>query len=179
MRYQIGDEAWMASFEGVETSVECPDCGGTGRLRVTFHDDTEVSIGCSACSRGYEPPTGRIQVYTRTAAARKVYITGVRIDGDKTEWSTSDSYIVPDEDLFDDEAQCLAAAKEKAAEYDRKDRERVLTKEKDTRSWAWNATYHRREIKRAEQLIAYHSAKLAVASLKAKEDKRLARGEQP
>ena len=33
----------------------------------------------------------------------------------------------------------------------------------DTHTWAWNVTYHRGCIKRAESDLAYHAAKLAVA----------------
>lgn len=178
LRFQIGEAVWRASFESVETSVECPDCGGTGRLHVTFHDGQTVAIECANCSKGFEGPIGRVKVYDRTPMATPALITGVRIDGDEIEWQTADAYadayIVPDSDVFVDRDQCLAAAQEKAAEYDRAERERVLKKEKDTRSWAWNASYHRKEIKEAKRRIEYHEAKLAVASLKAKEEKHSA-----
>jgi len=55
------------------------------------------------------------------------------------------------------------------ADADRAEREKIATKEKDTRTWAWNASYHRRQIKDAKRQLEYHTAKLNVASLKAKE----------
>lgn len=58
-----------------------------------------------------------------------------------------------------------------AAHADTAERARILGKEKGGRSWAWNATHHRREIKTAQERIAYHTSKLAVAALNAKEDK--------
>lgn len=173
MKYEIGQQVWRATFDSREAFVVCPDCAGTGRLRVMFADDTVVSIECAACGPGYNPPTGRIKVYDRQPAARLTTITGVEISAGKTEWRTSDSYIVQDEDLFDNEADCLVRAQAIATEYDRAERERVNKKEKDTKTWGWNAHYHRREIKDAQRRIEYHTAKLAVASLKAKEDKAL------
>lgn len=169
MRFGIGQTAYWATWDATESYVTCPDCGGTGRLRVTFHDETQVSIDCQNCGPGYNPPTGRLMVYDRHPRARLVTITGVEIHKDETRWRTDQSYLVEDGALFTDEAAALAKAQEIAAEADREQRERVLKKEKDTRSWAWNATYHRREIKRAKEQIEYHSKKLAVAAVKAKE----------
>ena len=41
-------------------------------------------------------------------------------------------------------------------------------KEKPARSWAWHVTYHRREIKRAERDLEYHTRALGIAKEKAK-----------
>jgi hypothetical protein len=174
MRFEIGQEVWITRYEPVETSVECEDCGGTGRLRVMFADDSIVSIDCANCGPGYNPPTGRKRVFDRTAVAFQTVITGVEVGRGKTEWRTAASYVVEDENIFDNEADCLARGKVLAAEADREERERVNRKEKDGKSWGWHAIYHRREIKRAQEQIEYHTKKLAVASLKAKEDKRVA-----
>lgn len=171
LKYEIGQEVWVAAFEPRETSVTCPDCGGTGRLRVMFADDSIVSIDCAACGPGYNPPTGRIRVSDRRPVATRTTITGVEISDGKTEWRTGESYRVQEHNLFDNEADCLVRAREFAAEHDREERERVNRKEKDTKSWGWHAVYHRREIKSAERKIEYHTKKLAVASLKAKEAK--------
>ncbi len=172
MRFQIGQVAWIATFEARETSIECPDCAGTGRLRVMFADDSVVSIDCSACGPGYNPPTGRIRVYDRSPSAKYTTITGVEVRA-KTEWRTADSYCVDDEDIFDNESDALSRAAEKAAEHDRAERDRVNHKEKDGKSWGWHAIYHRREIKSAHAKIEYHTKKLAVANLKAKEVKAI------
>jgi ribosomal protein S27E len=171
MRFEIGQEVWRASWDSTTAYVTCPDCGGTGRLRVTFHDETQVSIGCQNCAPGYDPPTGRVRVYERHARAFRSVVTGLEMEGTRIRWRTNDSYIVEDEDLFEDEAAALARATEKAAEADREERQRVLTKEKDTRTWAWNASYHRKQIKEAQRQIEYHTAKLNVAAIKAKQDK--------
>jgi ribosomal protein S27E len=169
IKFDIGAEPWWARCRQEETSVECPDCGGTGRLRVTFHDETTVSIACQNCSRGYDPPTGRVRVHDRTPRAERVLIEGFEVKSDGSiEYRTSASYTVKEELLFDDYTGAMLRAEELAVALDREERERVATKERDTRSWAWNASYHRGEIKRCQKDIAYHEAKLAVASLKAK-----------
>lgn len=175
MKFKIGDQVYRPTFESREDSVECPDCGGTGRLRVTFHDDTTVSIHCQNCSRGYDTPTGRVTCYSRTPDAKLATISGVEINGSKIEyklyagphsyWSVEESEISTDRDEAMEKAQALA---DRAAE---EERARIYRKERDTRTWAWNASYHRNLIKRAQRDIEYHTAKLNAASLKAKNDK--------
>ncbi len=179
IKYEIGQEVWRATCNREETSVECPDCGGTGRIRVTFHDDTTVSIDCQRCALGYEPPTGRIAVYDRVAKAERVTITGIDVrSGEEPEYRTNVSYIIDENRLFETREEALACAEKLAEEWDREEREKIAKKEKDTRSWAWNASYHRNCIKRAEREIEHHTAKLNVASLKAKEQKARATPEE-
>lgn len=166
MRFEIGQKVWWAHWNSTESSVECPDCGGTGRIRVTFHDETTVSIDCQRCSRGYEPPTGRLTTYVREPSAELVTITGFEFRDGKMEWQTSGSYCIQDEDLFENEAPAIERCEVLAAEANARELEQIAKKEKDTRSWAWNASYHRREIKEAKRKIEYHTKKLAAANLK-------------
>ena len=44
-------------------------------------------------------------------------------------------------------------------------------KEKDTKTWAWNVHYHRKEIREAQKRIEYHTSKLNVAKLHVKAEK--------
>lgn len=174
MRYEVGQSIWIGEFSPLApTHVTCPDCGGTGRLRVTFHDDTQVSIECRNCSAGYNPPTGMVMVYQNAAKARQAVVSGMEIHGGKTRWhvdaSSSGYRIVDDEDAFDTQEDAFAWAEQKAATYVQEQRARVSAKEKDTRTWAWNASYHRRQIEESHRQIEYHTAKLNVAAIKAKE----------
>jgi len=173
MRFEVGQQIWIGDFSPLAPLHEvCPDCGGTGRLRVTFHDETQVSIECRNCAAGYDPPTGRIVVYCNRAAAKKSIITGLEVHGDKVRWhvdACAGSYrIVDDEDAFETEADALAWAEKRAATYEAEQRDKISRKEKDTHTWAWNASYHRNNIKRAQKDIDYHTAKLNVAKVKAK-----------
>lgn len=168
-KYEIGDTVWFATCNQEETSVECPDCGGTGRLRVTFHDETTVSIGCRNCSVAFDSPTGRIKVYNRTPKAKPFTILGLEIEASgEVRYAGPNGYRIKESCLFATIDEAMMAAVEMAKIQDQAERDRIQTKEKDTRSWAWNVTYHRREIKRAEKDIVHHTAKLAHAALKAK-----------
>lgn len=169
IKYAVGDTAWWPTFGLTETSVECPDCGGTGRLRVKFHDDTEVSIGCANCGPGFNPSTGRVKCYDRLAEVKLVTISGMEISEGKVEYRTSNSYRIGPDKLFDTQAEAQVAAEALAKEYDREEREKIFKREKDGKSWAWHATYHRRQLKRAEKDIVYHTKKLNAANLKANE----------
>lgn len=172
MKYEIGQEVWWASFESEVDYVTCPDCGGTCIITCTLFDGTIHTIDCSGCSRGYEGPQGRLRVYKRTPRAVRVTIKGLEVREGKTEWQHTGSYRSPETDLFDVEADALRRASDIAVTADAEERDRIARKEKDTRSWAWNTHYHRSEIRRAEQSIAYHTSKLTVASAKAKEDRK-------
>lgn len=176
-KFQIGDSVWAATWDATEAWVECPDCCGHGRLRVIMGDGTEVSIDCQNCELGYQGPQGRKLYYARAARAELCVIKGVRIEGDHVEYQSSRSYTELEVNLFDNEADALARAQMIASEEETKERNRIFQKEKDTRSWAWNATYHRRAIRDAKKAIDYHTRKLAVASLKAKEAKKEPAGE--
>lgn len=162
----------MTTWDSQDNFVPCPDCGGTGRLRVTFHDETTVSIDCQNCSVGYASPAGRVRCYDRKPKAEQFLITGVEQNakGVRYQSGSSSCWITLDAaEVFATHDEALAHAKELAAKQDADDRARILTKEKDTRSWAWNASYHRRGIKEAQKQLDYHAAKLNVAALKAKE----------
>lgn len=176
MKFEIGEVVWWAHPDTTEKTVECPDCGGTGRLRVTFHDETQVSIPCQNCTRGFEEPTGRIAYYDRSPSVQQVTITGVDITDGKTEWRTTGSVPgissrIEEKNLSRDVDEAAKRCEEIAEQSNIAELARIMNKEKDTRSWAWNATYHRKEIKECERRIVYHTAKLNAANLKARKPK--------
>lgn len=168
-KYNIGDEVWWASFESEPGYVTCPECGGTGQITCLLFDDTRVSVDCAGCTRGYLGPQGRLQVYARKPRAKLCTINRMEIDAGKIEYGITDSYCVDETDLFPSEAEALVRAEEKAANAEAEELARIARKEKDTRSWSWHVHYHRRSIREAERQIAYHTSKLNVAKLKAKD----------
>jgi hypothetical protein len=160
-----------------ETHVTCPDCFGKKFLTVTLGDGVGsiVTIDCGTCSVGYDPPSGIIRLPTYTAE-----LTTVRIDSVITKlvneqeiclYSGDSMYETPESDLFLIEE--IQAATERAdalaKEHTEEEAKRMLRKEKDTRTWAWNICYHRRQIKEAERQLAYHRAKLEAAAVHRKE----------
>ena len=169
MKYEIGQEVWWARFETSESSVECPDCAGKRHIRCIMGDGTEVTIDCQNCQVGYEEfSRGRVKTYDRTPRAEKTVITGMDVTSTKTEYRVPTSYIVPEDRLFETEESALAAAQVLASNASREELDRIGHKEKDGKSWAWNATYHRGCIKRAQKDIEYHTKKLDVAGELAK-----------
>jgi predicted RNA-binding Zn-ribbon protein involved in translation (DUF1610 family) len=172
MKYAIGQQVWWARFEPTETSVECPDCGGSGYIRCIMGDDTEVTVDCENCKVGYDQfSRGRITTYKRRPLAVQTTITGMDVRADKTEYRVPKSYIVEENRLFETEAEALAEAQKLADDATQEELNRIATKEKNTRSWSWNATYHRKQIRHAQDQIEYHTKKLNVASEKAKAER--------
>lgn len=170
MKYAIGDTAWYGTFDSEQTFIRCPDCGGSGRLRVTFHDETQVSIPCSNCAIGFEEPSGHVVMYARAPRAQCVTILGVSISQEGVKYRTDRSYEIAESALFDTKAEAFDAARVLAQEHDDEERRRIFTKEKGTRTWAWNASYHRRCIKEAQRLIEHHTKKLSAANLHARQE---------
>ena len=173
-KFQIGDVVWRPHWDASENYVECPDCGGTGRIRVIFHDETVVSIDCCRCSAGYEPPTGRIKCYDRIARAEQTIVTGMEIKPDGVTYHLGGNgswyRTAPEDEVCATREEALAKAAEMAAKADAEERERIQRKEHDTRTWAWNASYHRKMVKQAQRDLEYHTKKLNAANLKAKTD---------
>mgnify|MGYP000054708709 CR=1 FL=1 len=121
MRFEIGQAVWTARCQNKERHVECPDCGGTGRLRVTFHDDTTASIGCAYCAPGYGEPTGKVRIWDSSPETVLGLVTGVRMSGGKTEWEIAPNWVFKDEDVFatKEEAEARASASDAAAKLAR------------------------------------------------------------
>ena len=177
MKYKIGDTVWHATLEHGIEHVTCPDCCGRRTLVVTLGDDSTVSIECSTCARGYEPPRGFIERDTHTIAPTTLLITKVEtkiVNAEEvTLYSGPGRYRANESDLCPtiEEASVKAAAL--LVERDKEAAERMKRKEKDGRTWSWHVTYHRRCIKQAEKDLAYHRAKLAVSLPHVKEEKSL------
>lgn len=169
IKYNIGDKVYHAVFNAHKAVyVECPHCGGTGRIRCIFHDETIISIDCGNCSRGYESPTGKVLVYNNIADTEELIITGVEIREVGQATYRAHHRLMDEDRLFTTEEEALAKANEMHEAYVKEQKENIFKKEKPTKSWAWNASYHRNLIKRAEKDIEYHTAKLNVANLKKK-----------
>ncbi len=173
-RFEIGETAWMATFDSCTAYLTCPDCAGTGYNRVILPepDNTVVTIECEGCRHGFEGSDGRLRVYDRKAKAVLVTVMGVSLDGGKIEWRTSESYCVADADLFDTEEAAQEAARVLAFNENERERLRHLQKEKPLKSWSWHVHYHQQCIREAKRQIEYHSGKLDVAHVRATKEQR-------
>lgn len=163
MKYQIGDVVWYAARTEQEKTMECPDCCGKKFLTVIFGDDSRVTIDCITCSRGYEPPKGYVTYTTQKSSTRQVGIERMEIGCGEEKYGFGSCYLADATELFDTEEEAEKRAVELAIEQEKAELARINMKGERHRTWAWNATYHRKCIKDAKKSIAYHEAKLDAA----------------
>lgn len=153
----LGSTAWHAEYRQSQVSATCGDCAGKCVLVVIMGDESRVSIECPSC-RG----RGLVTVHEFAAKAVECKITSVEIDGDEVIYN---HYVGRH---FATEAEALVKADEVRAEAEAKDKMRnVALKHDHAKTWAWNATYHRKCLKEAQDKIKYHSECLAYATVKA------------
>jgi len=166
MKFNIGDKVWVAFSGQFSTWITCPHCFGKKFLTVILGDDSRVTIDCAGCQLGYDPPMGSIQEYQFQAKVQEFTIERVEIANGAPKYNYYD-----EENVFatKEEAEARAEGFREAHERDEKNRLERL-KENQKRNWAWNATYHRRELKEALRKVEYHTAKLNVAKAHVKEE---------
>lgn len=173
MTFNIGDTVWFARAGQFETQITCPDCNGSRRIRLILANDEQVSIDCGGCARGDKGSFGTITEYKFKAHVESFVIGGIETSPQETRYSTdrsSGAYYTHDgKDVFATQEEASERCKQLIKEATDRERDRLLKKEKDTRTWAWNASYHRRNIKEAEKQLNYHRAKLAIADARKKE----------
>ncbi len=184
VRFEIGDVVFRADFGRHETFVACPDCLGSKHVKVVLGDGTEVIIECGGCDPGgYEPSTGMIRQYKYETRVRQYQVTGVKTTATTVEYELNHfgggSYYTGNND-FDDLShdfithRNVFATREKAlahgdklkSEFEESENKRLMAKTKDAKSWAWNATYHRRCIKDLERQLEYHRSKVEICAAK-------------
>lgn len=169
----IGDKVWWAKRKWTEKYTICPDCLGTLALTVIMGDGSSVSIDCAGCARGYEPPTGYVKHHEEVPCVELTTIQGMEVHiGKEIEYSVNGSCCVKESELFSTIEEAQKKAEELSIIFNREKLSELNRKEKPTRTWAWNACYHRKELKRAQQQLEYHSAKLSVAKSKSKEEEK-------
>ena len=171
-QFSIGDTVWQAHAGQSQVWTPCPECLGSSRLRVILGDNTEISIDCVCCERGYEGSLGKLSTYEYRDEAQQVIITGVEShlrDGClRTRYSVG-CYSGEEENIFATREEALQRAAILRREYQDEEAKRLQYKEKQAKTWAWNVAYHQRAIKEAQRQIEYHTSKLNVAPKNVKE----------
>lgn len=170
-KYNVGDKVWYCDNGTHEFLAPCPDCLGSGRLTVIMGDGAHVGIDCDCCRDGIYH-TGQVKRYEWAAKCCQGRISGLEIDGKKVEYHIGTScqyYSRKENEVFDTEDEAKTYAEILKAEHEIADEQEFQRKAKGHKSWAWNATYHRRAIRDCEKQIESHKKKLEVAKAKAKE----------
>lgn len=164
--FKIGDHVYRA-FAGPKTIwITCPECCGSGRLRIILGDDSEVSIPCVCCERGYEGSPGKIQSYSFHADVSEFEISGVESvieQGNLRVRYSGGCWSIRGSDVFATPEEALRRAEQLTLEHQADEARRLRCKEKQTRTWAWNVSYWRKQIRDAEKTINRAKAKLSVA----------------
>lgn len=176
-KFNIGDHAWLARAGQNQIWVTCSECLGSGRLRVILGDNSEVSIECVCCDRGYEGSPGKRQTYSFVSEAHVVIITGLEanVRGETIHIRYSSAcYHLEEENLFATREEAEARALVLVQEHEAEEAKRLRYKEKDHKTWAWNVSYWRREIRDAQKVIERAQARLNVAPHNPKEADKLA-----
>lgn len=162
-KFNIGDTVYMAEAGPEQVCITCPECAGSGRLRVILGDSSEVSIACVCCERGYEGSPGRIHTYQYTSRTSWHEITGVEERlGQPTRYYFG-CYSSEETNLFATQEQAMERATTLAADHAAEETKRLKYREKQHKTWAWNVSYWRSKIRHAKEEIARCEARLAVA----------------
>ena len=165
--YSMGQELFWAKLEPREIRIQCPDCFGNRFLTVILGDGEHVTIECTGCQCGYEPPRGWVKIVQYQQSVIKGTVSGIEIktvDGvPEVEYRINGRWWVKPEDLAMVEEIAKRRADEKAGELSQYELERFYSKEKPKRDWGWQATYHQSCIRHAKEELDYHTAKLNVA----------------
>lgn len=173
--FEIGDEVWLASFDSVEKTKPCPDCCGEKHLTVILGDKSQVEIPCATCSAGYEPSVGYVVYREYTPQTELIKICGIETkierEGLKTQYYFESCRFVDSDFVFSRREEALVKAEKLKEKHNQEEQDRFKRKESTNHTWAWNVTYHRRCIKRAEKDLEYHKSKLQVAQSHAKVEK--------
>lgn len=166
MKFKIGDKVWIARAGNFSESwITCPDCLGQKSLTVITGNGSYITIDCECCKAGYEGCKGQIKVYGFLAVAHEIEINEISVDNGKVEYNHEE-----ESNVFLTKVEAESRAEQFRARYESEELNRLnFMKENPKKSWAWNASYHRKNLKEALRQVEYHSSKLNVAKLKSKE----------
>ena len=158
----IGDKVWVARLKHKEFTVTCPDCLGTKACTVVLENGERHSLNCGTCyPGGYDNSIGYIKKTQYQPTSEQMEIVGMESSREKTtyrfyQWSC--------EEVFETEAEAVAAADKIRIEAEEDDYKRFAWKKENAkRTWWWECGYRRKQIKDAKQTIAYAEARLNVA----------------
>lgn len=170
---KVGDILYYATCHYGEKSIPCPICYTKKFVVVILGNGDEVKIPCNYCVRGIDPPSGYVTEYDYIVKATMFTITGIDVniteDGEKRTYR-SGHYVLDENLCFETEAEALEAAVDIKADLDAKQKQRSdWIKHNKTKSFAWNAGYHLREAKHAQEQLEYHSQMAVLCKEKKKE----------
>lgn len=161
----LGQLYWRPKAQTERVNVPCPACAGTRKVGIILGDGERLDLPCEGCSPGYHAPLGTIEewvLHPSALPARPVEVVSFR-DG---EWSVrlETGETIDPRYLYLLESDALAFAQAQAdalrdRNFDERKRKRGPA---GVSKHAWNVRYHREQIKKLREKIAYHESKLEV-----------------
>jgi len=164
----IGDTVWVARIKLKDYRIICPDCLGTKAVTLILENGERHILECKiCCPGGYDGPRGYIIKTQYTPDVQLQEIVGIEITSEKTiyrfhDWST--------DKVFESRDEAIVEANRLREELETDAMQRfIFEKENAKRTWAWNYSYYKQQIRDAKQTLAYAEARLNVCKQKAKE----------
>ena len=177
MKYQVGEQVWIATTQRTRKYTECQVCYGTKVVHLTLGNGDVLELPCGYCSHGFAPPSGKeVDYWYEIGDFHRKVVKGVRVEAKGIRYEVGDSldspagWIRDESDVFAtiDEAKDAAdRLAEEANEYRATEHLRK-PKEKDHRSYAWHVGYYKREIKKCEKELKRYREKLVICEEKAR-----------
>ncbi len=168
---KLDDLVYVATYGCKQKQIKCPHCLGTRYCTVIIATGEKFTVDCGTCSRGFDGSAGTITDYDYTPEVKKVRINRIEMRISGNEYYSEDGYVYDRSKVFLNEEDAEREAQKITAQAIVEQAYKISTKQKDTKSWAWNASYHKKNIEKAHKDIAYHSAKLDAAKAHIKEEK--------
>ena len=175
----MGDKVYRATYKETEKFITCPDCCGTKHVSVILGDGTSVTIECGGCDPGgYQSSTGAIKQYEYKVEVVECTVVGVRAQYGEIEYDLLPRfnvnsfcyYTVKDEEVFCTHQEAAEYGEVLRLKHESEANKRLMAKTKDHKSWAWNAAYHMRCIKKLEAELEYHKSKAIICREKSKSE---------
>jgi hypothetical protein len=178
-KFGVMAEVWFASTTQERESIRCPDCGGSGNIRVLLFDGTELKIECQRCTRGWLGPDGLSHYQCHRPDPKQGLVVSVSQNMHQVEYTVETMgqsgtlrYCMAEDRVFPSQLLAMEASEQMALRENVIQKAGAERKFNDTKSWAWHVSYHRKQIANLERELARHREKLNAATVKAKEEKK-------
>jgi len=167
-RFNVGDLVWVAHFNPNQPiRIPCGVCFGQKKVTLILGNGDHVELPCEYCANGFESPRGYEEEYHPVSESQQIRIDSIHIqcwkDKEVVEYHQGSSgcyYSYPEDKVFGTKEEADIKSKELMEEWlAERQRSSNYIKSEKKKSFAWNAGYHMREVKRLEKQIEIHKEK--------------------
>jgi len=169
--YAIGQKVWWIGNGYQKETIKCPECLGSGHIKMVRGDGQVFDINCACCSHGYEQPRGTIE---RTFYKHEPTIfipETVSLENSKVIYHGWIGYLgsVKVEDLFSDKEECLKKCDAKNKEKNEwEEKMRISNLKGKRRDLACSVHYWAGQLKKYERNAEDCRERLGICKEKAK-----------